>query len=249
MKNFIFLLLGVLAPCFNQAQLTLVKENGTTIPSGKVLTYNTTAENTATLHYKIKNTSSAAVKVRIKIVSIQNATGSGFQFCYLNTCLPSVAPNAVYPSNSNAPITINANSETPASGYNMWNSNTGSGTFPIDYIIKYYLVDDFNNEYGTPVTIIYRYDPNAILATNETGKEHKQFASISSTLFKNIISVIAKENITYHISNMEGRHVLKGNLKKGDSTIDASTLNTGMYMITLQNNHGKIISKKVIKNE
>ncbi|MCT2562702.1 T9SS type A sorting domain-containing protein [Chryseobacterium herbae] len=249
MKNFIFLLLGVFTPCFSQAQLALVKENGASISNGQIFTYNTTNESSATLYYKIKNTSSSAVNVRIKILSIQNGTGSGFQFCYLNTCLPSVALNAVYPSNSNTPITINGNSETPASGYNMWNSNTGSGTFPIDYTVKFYLVDDFNNEYGTPVTIVYRYDPNAMLATDEAGKKQKQFASVSSTLFKSNISIISKENITYRISNMEGRIVLQGNLKKGDEAIDTSTMNTGTYIISLQNDHGKLISEKIIKND
>lgn len=249
MKQFFFLLLLYFIPDFSQAQLVLVKENGASISSGQVLTYNTTDESTATLHYKIKNTSSSAVNVRIKILSIQNGTGSGFQFCYLNTCLPSVAANAVYPSNSNPAITINANSETPSSGYNMWNSNAGSGTFPIDYTIKYYLVDDFNNEYGTPVTITYRYNPNAILSTAETGKEQKLFAVVPATIFKGKLTIISKENISYQINDMEGRQLLKGNLKSGSEAVDTSALNTGVYIITLQNHHGKIISKKIIKND
>lgn len=249
MKNFLFLLLFPLVPCFSYSQIALVMQDGSPISNGQVFTYNTTDESMATLHYKIKNTSANTVKVRIKITGIQNATGSGFQFCYHTTCLPSVSPNAVYPSAANAPISISAGGETPYNGYNMWNSNTGNGVLPITYTIKYYAVDDFNSEYGTPVTITYRYDPDAILATKDIERQQKPFASVPSSIFRNSIDVILKETTTYRISTMDGRILLKGTLTKNHESIETSFLNTGMYIIALQNRNGDHISKKIIKNK
>ncbi|PIF45901.1 putative secreted protein (Por secretion system target) [Chryseobacterium sp. 52] len=248
MKKNSFLLLCSFISFFGQAQLALAKDDGTPITNGQVFTYNTTDENAATFHYKIKNTSNNPIQVRIKIVGIQNATGSGFQFCYLSTCLPSVAPNAVYPSNSNAAISIGANSETSSSGYNMWNSSSGTGTFPIDYVVKYYLVDNFNNEYGAPSTITYRYDPNFILSVNDIKNQKNIFAEIPTTLVKNEIEIISKENISYSLHTMEGRTLFDGNLQKGKNSVDTSALNTGMYLLTLRNLQGQVISKKIIKN-
>lgn len=247
MKKISLLLTYLLLPFFSHAQIALAQGDGTPITDGQIFTFNTIDEDQATFHYKIKNTSAFPINVRIKIVNIQNATGNKFQFCYLNSCLPSIAVNAIYPALSESPISIDANSETSSIGYNMWNFNPGTGTFPIDYVIKYYLVDDFNIEYGPSVTFTYRYDPNAILATNEAGDRQDSFAKILNTLVKNDLKVMSKENITYDIHNPEGRTVLKGDLQKGESMIDTSVLSKGIYILTLQDSKGKIISKKIIK--
>jgi hypothetical protein len=231
---------------YGKAQLALAKEDGSPITNGQIITYNTTDEIPANLHYKIKNTSASPVNVRIKIIDIVNANGSSFQFCYLTTRLPFVSKNSVYPGNSKPPITIGGNSEV-SSGYTMWNSDTGSGTFPIDYVVKYYLVDDLNNEYGIPVTFTYRYDPNVVLRTNDIQKEKKSFVEIPSTVVKNSIEVTATENTSYSLLNMEGYILSTGNLKKGNVQIDASRLNLGVYIITFKNSQGDVISKKIIK--
>lgn len=249
MKKIRILLVCSFVSFFSHAQIALAKDDGTPIANGQIFTYNTTDEDAATFHYKIKNTSSGNIKVRIKVMSIQNANGNSFQFCYLSTCLPSVTVNGIYPSNSSSAISIGPNSETPSTGYNMWNSNPGTGTFPMDYVLKYYLVDGFNSEYGTPVTITYRYNPNSVLSVNDIKDSKKSYAEVLETVVKNNIQVTSKENISYTVLNMEGRSLLSGNLKKGNDAVNVSTLTSGIYMITLKNNQGQIISKKIIKND
>ena len=128
--NYIVFLL-VFISFYGKAQLALAKEDGTPINDGSVITYNSVDENLATLHYKIKNTSSSLVNVRSKVMNIINADGSNFQFCYQNTCLPFIIVGAVYPGNSKPAINVPANSEV-SGGYTMWNKDTGSGTFPMD---------------------------------------------------------------------------------------------------------------------
>ncbi|MDR6921492.1 MULTISPECIES: T9SS type A sorting domain-containing protein [Chryseobacterium] len=242
----ITILLCLLFSFQSKAQIALAKEDGTPIANGQIITYNTVNEMPANLHYKIKNTSGFPINIRIKITDIVNATGSSFQFCYLSTCLPFVTKNAVYPANSKPAISIGANSEV-SNGYTMWNSDTGSGTFPIDYVIKYYMVDDFNNELGTPVTFTYRYNPNAVLNVSDVKKDQNSFANIYSTLIMDNIKIISKENGFYSIYNMEGRTISEGGIKKGENLIDSSVLLSGAYIVTLKNDKGEIISKKVIK--
>lgn len=247
MKNMNYIVfLCVFLSVYGKAQLTLAKEDGTPINNGGVITYNSTEENQATLHYKIINTSASNIYVRVKVVDIVNATGSNFQFCYQNTCLPFVSLGAVYPGNLKPAISIPGNSEV-SSGYTMWNSDTGSGTFPIDYVLKYYLVDDFNNEYGTPVTFTYRYNPNATLAVNDMEKSKASFAEISTTSVKSGITITSKENISYVLYTIDGRTASAGSLKKGKDIIDASNLARGSYIVFLKNNQGEIISKKIMK--
>jgi len=238
--------LSVFLSFYGKAQLALAKEDGTPINNGSVITYNTIEENLATLHYKIKNTSAVPIRVRVKVMDIINASGSNFQFCYQNTCLPFVTLGAVYPGNSKPAITVAANSEVSV-GYTMWNSDTGSGTFPIDYILKYYPVDDFNNEYGAPVTFTYRYNPNATLAVHDVGKNSVSFAEISVTRVKSTINVLSREDVSYVLYTADGRNAAAGNLKKGKDIIDISHLERGSYIVFLKNSRGEAMSKKIIK--
>ncbi|MGE8555995.1 MAG: T9SS type A sorting domain-containing protein [Chryseobacterium jejuense] len=248
MRKINFTLIVCTFLCFyGKAQIALAKEDGAPINNGQIITYNTTNEHPANLHYKIKNTSSSPINFRIKVSDIKNADGSSFQFCYLNICLPFISSGAVYPPNSKPAITIPGNSELSA-GYTMWNSDTGTGNFPIDYELKYYMVDDFNNEFGTPVTFTYRYDPNAVLKVEDVKAGTKPFAEISSTVVKDNIHVTSKENVSYIVYNMEGRSVLEGKLKKERDQIGSATLSPGAYMILFKNDKGKTIAKKIIKS-
>lgn len=247
MKNINYIVfLSVFLSFYGKAQLSLAKEDGTPINDGSIITYNSTEENLATLHYKIKNNSAVPVNVRAKVMNIVNANGNNFQFCYQNTCLPFITLGAVYPGNSKPAINVPANSEV-SSGYTMWNKDTGSGTFPIDYIIKYYLVDDFNNEYGTPVTLTYRYNPNATLAALDVEKNKASFAEIPVTRVKSVVNVISKENISYILYTMEGRIASEGVITRGKGVIEVSALKSGNYVVFLKNNQGEVFSKKIIK--
>lgn len=244
--NFTIILFACLA-FYGKAQIALAKEDGTAINNGQIIAFNTTDEVPANLHYKIKNTSASPINFRIKITDIKNADGSNFQFCYLNLCLPFVSVGSVYPPNTKPAIPIAANSEL-STGYTMWNSDTGSGVFPIDYELKYYMVDDFGDEVGTPVTFTYRYDPSGTLKVSEVKKDHHSFAELSDTMVRNKVQVIAKEDISYAVYSMEGRIVLEGKLKKGNDQIETSLLRSGIYMVVLKNNKGESVSKKIIKS-
>ncbi|MDQ1856922.1 T9SS type A sorting domain-containing protein [Chryseobacterium sp. WLY505] len=247
MKNINYIIfLSVFISFYGKAQLALAKEDGTPINDGSVITYNSVDENLATLHYKIKNNSAVPINVRAKVMNIINADGSSFQFCYQNTCLPFIILGAVYPGNSKPAISIPANSEV-SSGYTMWNSDTGSGTFPIDYMIKYYMVDGFNNEYGTPVTLTYRYNPNATLAAMDVKKNTASFAEIPVTRVRSVIHIISSENISYIVYTMEGRIASEGYITKGKGAIEVSSLASGNYVVFLKNNKGELFSKKIIK--
>ncbi|MDR6461224.1 hypothetical protein J2786_004378 [Chryseobacterium vietnamense] len=243
--NYIIFLL-VFISFYGKAQLALAKEDGTPINDGSVITYNSVDENLATLHYKIKNTSSSPVNVRSKVMNIINADGSNFQFCYQNTCLPFIILGAVYPGNSKPAINVPANSEV-SGGYTMWNKDTGSGTFPMDYIIKYYLVDNFNNEYGTPVTFTYRYNPNATLGVHDMTKSKTSFAEIDVTRVKSVINITSKEDLSYILYTTDGRTALAGNLKNGKNVIDVSRLQQGNYIVFFKNSRGEALSKKIVK--
>lgn len=242
---FIFLLFATLA----QAQIALAKSDGTPIVNGQIITYNTTVESNATLYYKIINTTNSPIDVKIKIENLVNTTGSGFQFCYLNVCKFSVALGAIYPDASSPTPTINiaANSSTVGAGYNMWNGNAGNGTFPLDVVLKFFAVDSFGQEYGTPVTMTYRYDPNAALGVKDLEKTKNSFAQIENTIVEDVLHISVKENTKYSIYAADGKRISQGILAKGKQSIDLSEIGLGTYFVQLQNDLGEVIHEKIRK--
>ena len=54
------------------------------------------------------------------------------------------------------------------------------------------------------------------------------------------------EEARYSIINLNGQTLRQGNLTKGESTLDLSTISSGLYFIKLKTEKGNI-TKKVIK--
>lgn len=227
-----------------KAQIALAKPDGTPITDGQIFTYNTTVESLSTFYYKILNTSSSPINARIKVLDLVNANGTSVQLCYEPTCKFTITEGAVYPTSGS--IVIAANSETSSTGYNFWNNNPGDGiNYPMDYVLKFYRVDGFNNEVGNSVTITYRYNPNA-MGVNDANTKNLDFALVS-TKIGNVAEIFAKDVVSYTLYSMNGTLVSKGNLNKGNNSIDTSILKSGIYMIHLKNKSGETITKKLVK--
>ena len=228
-----------------KAQIVLTLLDDTPIENGKVFTYNTVEESPATLYYKIKNTSANPASVRIQVTNLVNTTGMGLQFCFLNTCLPGVDLNAIYPNVDSPAIYLEGNTSTVGSGYNMWNQNSGSGTFPIDYVFKFYQVDDANNQIGESFVITYRFDPFWMGVSNVNGNNN--FAKILNTRINQSVSIDAKEKVSYQIYSVDGKIISTGNLNAGVNSIQTSNLKNGVYLLYLKNSQGNTIQGKLLK--
>ncbi len=244
MKKLFLLCSAIFIATICQAQISLAKPDGTSISDGQIFTYNTTAEATATFKYKIINSSATATNVKIRVVSITNADGSNVQFCYPPTCLFSITAGSSYPPTS--AINISANSETPSTGLNFWNNNTGDGVnYPIDYVFKFYQINAFGSEIGNSVTITYRYNPNA-MGVSDLQSLDSNFLQVN-TQITDVATVKVADNAQYKIYGLNGALISKGKLSKGINTIEASNLTSGIYMIQVNDENGKTITKKLRK--
>lgn len=228
-----------------KAQVALTLLNDTPITNGQVFVYNSTEYPANTLYYKIKNTSANPISVRFKIVGLTNNNGSGFQVCYDPNCIPFVSLNQVFPPNSQPPIAIAANGSTTGDGYNMANFDAGTGTFPLDYVVKFFTVDATNVEVGTPFTVTYRYDPNAMGVNNVNAVN--DFAKVLNTKVGNSVQVSSKEKGQYQIHNAEGKLILSGNIATGNNQIDMSSFKNGVYFISIKNAAGITVNSPLLK--
>ena len=89
---------------------------------------------------KITNTTTAPINVRLKCLSITNATGPNMETCFGPDCYI-IAVNQVLPTTGSGYVTIN-NGTTDTSA-KFHNNDQGAGVFPIDYVFKIYQINIF----------------------------------------------------------------------------------------------------------
>lgn len=228
-----------------QAQFTITKVGtNTQVNNNDVLTYNSIGGNAAEFKFNINNTTTSDIKVKIRIMRIINTNGTLLQFCFAGSCLTGVTEGIAYPTvNSYTPI-------IPTMGNNgnfdhFRNDDPGNGTSTVEYVLKFYQVDNSGNEIGNSITCTYRYDP--LLATVGFNSLDKLGVQLSSTLVENKLDIISKEPIQLFFYNITGKKVKNTHLISGANSIEVNNLVSGIYLLNFINEKGNKATAKIIK--
>lgn len=244
MKKIFFLISFCALSLSAEAQFTLTKVGTTTqILNNDVFTYNTYDDAAAELKFKINNPNASAIRIKIKCLSITNATGAGMEFCFNGTCISDVAANTNYPTDS--PFYA----EIPAMGSNgnfdhFKNRNAGNGTSTQDYVFKFFQVDNFGDQIGNAITMTYRYTP-ALVTTGF------RLSNLGIQLKSNVVDnhlEINSDNtgLTMEILDLTGKKVHTEQLST-TSVIDVSQLNKSIYLVNFIDSKGQSATTKFIK--
>ena len=227
------------------SQFTVTKVgNSTQVNNNDVLTFNSIGGNAAEFKFNINNITNAEIKVKIKIIRISNANGNLLQFCFAGSCITGVTEGVAYPIiNSYTPI-------IPVGGNNgnfdhFRNDDPGNGTSNIEYVLKFYQVDNSGNEIGNSITCTYRYDP--LLATVGFSSLDKLGVQLSSTIVENQLDIISKEPIQLFFYDITGKKVQNTHLISGANSIEVNNLVSGIYLLSFINEKGNKASAKIIK--
>ena len=162
MKKFFILSTTLLGFALSNAQMVLKKHDGTIIPDGTVFTTNTYNDYASKMYYRLHNTStneSIKVKMICESVSANYAPFDMFQFCFGGNCMIFITPDMAYPPEG---FEINPGANSGDDDF-LWNQ-TDYDT-PLTAKFKFYQVDAFDNEVGTPIHVTYVYDKH--LAVND----------------------------------------------------------------------------------
>ncbi len=240
----------VLISSMSFAQMTMKKLNGTPIVDGDVITYNVlgdindiSSSDPAYLGFKIYNSSSSNISVKMKCVSISGgATGTNLQFCIDPICVGTIAVGSSYPSNGVSTV--------PANGQNgnfdhFVNFDSGTGNGIVDYVMKFYMVNSFGGETGNSITLTYRYDSN--LSTTGNSNLNSVGITVASTVIKSQIEFGATSNGIVELYDLNGRLINNINFVSGYNSIDVSNLNSAVYLMNFTTQDGKKASLKIIK--
>jgi hypothetical protein len=222
------------------SQMTMTKLNGTPINNGDIITFNTAVDPGSYLGYKIYNSSPDDINVKVRIVSIVNAPGSNLQLCIGPICVNNLIVGNVYPSN--LPVVIPANGEN--GNFDHFLNTYSNGSTIIDYVLKFFQVDDAGVEIGNSITFTYRYNPN--LGTTSFNQENLG-AMVKSTIVGSQLDLNVTKNGIIRMYDLNGKLVQSSNLSVGEQSIDTSNLVSGSYILNYTNDEGQTSSMKIIK--
>jgi hypothetical protein len=243
MKKILFILTLITFANLN-AQLVVTKGDNTVITDNQVIGFSVTGT-ASQLDYKLKNTSNQEIYAKIRCTELVNTNGTNFQFCF-DVCYNEVTAGQTYPFGAGAPPydTIAANS-TNFAGYNFKNLNSSS---PADYKFRFFQVDASGIQIGTPINMIYRYDPNLSIEEIEKVNSLKSMGiNLQNNAVTNEMAFQNTQSAKMNVYDMNGKIVLRSNLNSGNQIIDVSYLNNGIFMVNFSNEVGQNASIKMVK--
>ncbi|NRD23199.1 T9SS type A sorting domain-containing protein [Winogradskyella litoriviva] len=188
--------------------------------------------------FKVTNTSTTDIYMRIFVDNLTGTDGSNFQLCFNGVCLNNVSLNSGYPS---TPALIAAGT-TNSAGNNFWNQNSSDTTTPMSWTLRFQAYDASGFTVGTPLTVTYEFNPS--LSVDET---ELSFLEVYPTSTQNHLNVISSEDLSADIFDLVGRKVMQANITSGTDTIDVSNLSAQPYIIRFTNTSGNTMTKKIVK--
>jgi len=256
MKNFLELsLLLLLFLSINSsvlhAQFTVedADESGVLLSDGYVFVTNSYDIQlpSTTFDFRIKNTSDNPIKVRIYLGEFTNANGDA-ELCLNGVCTSFLIENDYYPQLNESPLIIQPGQfQLLADGCKFGTKAEGvDPTLPSDYHLKFYQVDDNEQEIGSPINITYRYMPNNSASIDDVESENILIYPNPANNFI-YISNLNKINIqSYEIYSSDGRIVKTGNITSNTEVINIENIEKGMCFIVLKSEDTSIITKKIV---
>lgn len=240
MKNTLLLIGAFLTLWSAKAQFTVETDNGAPILDGDVFAFGQTGT-PAKLPFYINNTSSGAINMRVEFVSAINADGSQMQLCITPKCYYSITLGESYPQEQGAMSLPLGPGDQSGYGNYFMNLAAGHGGDILDYVFKFYQVDNAGTEIGTPLTFTYRYDP--ALSTEEMNKLD---IAVYPTLVQDILTVETSEILNMAIYDLQGRLIKNAELPIGQNQIELSNLLGQMYLVCFENGLGQAQVTKII---
>ncbi|MGX9985557.1 T9SS type A sorting domain-containing protein [Chryseobacterium sp. POL2] len=237
MKKF-FILSTFLGFALSNAQMLIKKHDGTVINDGAVFSFNTFDDDASKMYYRVINSSTTEdIKVKMICESLENSDGDSFQFCFGGYCMPFVMLNFNYPPEG---YVIAPGSNSGDNDF-LWNQKDYDA--PMSASFKFYQVDAFDNEIGTPIRVKYIYDKNLAVTDVNAVKD----VLVKNTVVTNSLELNSKINTSFQLFDMNSKLVLNSDIKVGDNKVNVQNLATGVYILNIKNANGKNQTQKIMK--
>lgn len=195
--------------------------------------------------FKVRNNSENNIKVRAKLVEVINGLPEdgpqALQFCFAEECYDNIKKDQAYPT-SGAFVEIEpGGTHIDNSGDHIVNFYEPENEGVVEYVFRFFEVNDDLEEIGEPLLLTYRY--NSTLSTPDFEVD---FASLQSTILKDAIDIRLEEDANLRMYDMLGKEVFNKNVASGTHHIAIPNLSSTMYFIQLNNKQGAKQTFKVV---
>lgn len=236
MKKITFILLFVAFGLNAQVQFDFKKSDGTLIENGEIITFGPGANY---LNFRMTNTSSQALDIKIKCTNLVNTVGTQFELCYGGSCFESVTTNGVYPDYENILMPGQSN---PSQGDHFANFLNPENGQIVDLEFAVYALG-FENDV---INFTYRYNP--LLSSNSFEILENMGISLKNTVVNSDLNFDSNTNGTITVYNLTGQVVQNAIFTEGTQNINLSNLNTSFYLVRFTTNDGRTSTSKIYKN-
>lgn len=225
------IVISLFAISISSAQMSVTDLQGNPYQDGDVYNYDTNVFEDAKLKYVISNTSNIDdINVLIEVVSFSNTDGTNCQLCVQPLCFFSISEGQSYPNN---PITLSPGTNNGPADY-FSNTNPGDGAnYPIEYVLRFYTVDDSGNEIGNDITVTYLYTPENFSTTDFSLKDLG--IALQNTVVSERLSFSTNDNVSFTIYDINGRQVKVYSANPGQHQLNLSDLSSGHYILIFEN--------------
>ncbi len=216
-------------------QFEFKQSNGTPITNGSILSYGTAG---SYLNFRVTNTGSIPLDIRIKCTSLTNTNGTQFELCFGGSCFDSVFLNGIFPDYENL---LAPGQSNPAQGDHFVNFNAGTGSV-LDYTFSVYAVGFESNA----INFTYRYDPQ--LSVNSFNNLSTLGINVQNTIVSTDLNFNSTKNGAVALFNLNGQRIAEFTFSEGTQNINLSELNTGLYIARFSTIEGQTSQIKLLKN-
>jgi len=242
MKKNLLLLTFMLSAVICSAQFDLKNyDDDTIVNDGQTLYFADSGcgyDDSCNWRFKVTNTSTQDIYIKIFVDEIVNSDGSNVQLCFSGTCLNSVARGNSYPSTA---ATIAAGTSTGVGNY-FWNQHPSGTTTEMSWTLRFQELDAPNGvEIGTPISVTYNFDPSLSIDDSELTA-----VEVFPTQVKDELNISSNEELTAQFYDILGKRVKQITVASGESTINVSDLSPQLYIIRFTNKTGKTLVKKIV---
>ena len=245
MKN-ILLAVICLNSFFAFSQITLSFDGGdTTIANGQQ--YSTTSLQAPDnyLSLVISNGFNYDVYTQVKVVSIENGSGSGLQLCVGSLCFGSISVGTKYPTVlDNTIILANGSNESYQDHFRLDTAGVNPA-LPVTYNFQLVQITEAGAEMSVITNFSFKYSPTLGLNQNDLASVG---IVLNNTIADASLQIQADVQSQLSIVDMNGKVVGQQVLTSGSNSVNTSSYAAGIYMATFTNEKGQKATVKFVKN-
>ena len=185
------------------------------------------------------------VNIQVRVVSIENGTGTGLQLCVGTLCFGTVSAGTAYP-------TVLPNTFIEANGSNFdyhdhFRLDTAgvNPALPVVYNFQLIQITEAGVQTAVITNFSFKYMPALGVSQNDLASVG---VVLNNTIATSSLQIEADAQTQMSIVDMNGKIVGKQVLHSGSNSVNTSSFAAGIYMANFTNEKGQKATVKFVKN-